>query len=56
MIVLSTDTEVDEPLLRRLMPAISHTYRLDYDADSRSTTAYPGYFDDEETVHAVHKA
>jgi DNA sulfur modification protein DndD len=53
VIVLSTDTEVDDKLLRRLMPAVSHTYRLDYDPDLRATTARPGYFDDEETPRAV---
>ena len=55
VIVLSTDTEVDEGLLRKLMPAVSHTYRLDYDQERRSTTARPGYFDEEETVDAVYK-
>lgn len=53
VIVLSTDTEVDDKLLRRLMPAVSHTYRLDYDPDARATTARPGYFDDEEAPRAV---
>ncbi len=56
VIVLSTDTEIDEKLLPGLMPAISHTYRLDYDPDLRSTTVYPGYFDGEEVTHAVHQA
>jgi DNA sulfur modification protein DndD len=51
VIVLSTDTEVDDALLRRLKPAISHTYRLDYDPDRRATTAYVGYFDDEKGEH-----
>ena len=52
VIVLSTDTEVDHALLRRLMPAVSHMYRLDYDPATRSTTARPGYFD-EEASHAL---
>ncbi|WEJ99480.1 MAG: DNA sulfur modification protein DndD [Candidatus Sphingomonas phytovorans] len=56
VIVLSTDTEVDDRLLERLMPAVSHTYRLDYDPEQRSTTARPGYFDDEERTDAVHQA
>lgn len=56
VIVLSTDTEVDDKLLDKLMPAVSHTYRLDYDPELRSTTARPGYFDDEEPADAVHQA
>jgi DNA sulfur modification protein DndD len=47
VIVLSTDTEVDDALLKRLGPSISHTYRLDYDPVRGATTATPGYFDDE---------
>ena len=53
VIVLSTDTEVDEKLLGRLMPAVSHTYRLDYDPDLRATTAVPGYFDGGEAGSAL---
>lgn len=57
VIVLSTDTEVDDPLLRRLKPAVSHTYRLDYNPKLRATTAHAGYFDDEkEEQHALHQA
>jgi DNA sulfur modification protein DndD len=56
VIVLSTDTEVDRALLRKLMPAVSHTYRLDYDPEQRSTSARAGYFYDEEVADAVHQA
>ena len=56
VIVLSTDTEVDAKLLDRLMPAVSHTYRLDYNPDMRATTAIPGYFDDGEAGNAVQQA
>ena len=56
VIVLSTDTEVDAKLLDRLMPAVSHTYRLDYDPDLRATTVVPGYFDDGEAGNAVQQA
>jgi DNA sulfur modification protein DndD len=56
VIVLSTDTEVDDALLHRLMPAVSHMYRLDYDPETRSTTAKSGYFEDEEARDAVHQA
>ncbi|SEL80027.1 DNA sulfur modification protein DndD [Sphingomonas palmae] len=55
VIVLSTDTEVDDPLLRRLRPAVSHTYRLDYDPERRATSAHRGYFGDEEAADAVHQ-
>ena len=56
VIVLSTDTEIDDKLLHRLMPAVSHTYRLDYDPEKRATVALPGYFDNEEVGDAVYKA
>lgn len=56
VIVLSTDTEVDDPLLRRLKPAVSHTYRLDYDPELRATTAHAGYFGEEkEKQNALHQ-
>lgn len=53
VIVLSTDTEVDDRLLEHLMPAVSHTYRLEYDPVQRSTSARAGYFYDEEAVDAL---
>jgi DNA sulfur modification protein DndD len=56
VIVLSTDTEVDRTLLEKLMPAVSHTFRLEYDSKLGSTAAVPGYFDDKETADAVHEA
>ena len=46
VIILSTDTEVDEHLLKRLSPSISHAYRLDYDHDDRATKVTDGYFGD----------
>jgi len=55
VIVLSTDTEVDRTLLEQLMPAVSHTYSLEYDSTGGSTIVVPGYFD-EETADAVHEA
>lgn len=56
VIVLSTDTEVDEALLASLAPSISHSYRLDFDPASRATTVAPGYFGDEEQPYALHQA
>jgi DNA sulfur modification protein DndD len=58
VIVLSTDTEVDAELLARLSPSISHSYRLDYDPESRATTGLPGYFGDEaeENDYALQQA
>lgn len=59
VIVLSTDTEVDDALLARLAPSVSHTYRLDYDAGTGATTAHHGYFGDdveEEAIHALQQA
>ncbi|RYY26126.1 MAG: DNA sulfur modification protein DndD [Sphingomonadales bacterium] len=57
VIVLSTDTEIDDALLRKLGNSVSHAYRLDYDAERRATSVVPGYFDDKRggTVRALHK-
>lgn len=44
VIMLSTDTEVDAPLLRDLTPSISHAYHLEYDASEGRTVARSGYF------------
>jgi DNA sulfur modification protein DndD len=56
VVVLSTDTEVDEDLLGSLLPSVSHSYRLDYQADGRSTLVQPGYFGEEEPARAVQQA
>jgi len=44
VLVLSTDTEVDESLFAALGPYMSHAYHLRYDGAERYTTADPGYF------------
>ncbi|WP_414463551.1 DNA sulfur modification protein DndD [Hyphomicrobium sp. DY-1] len=44
VILLSTDTEVDETLVAALGDSISHAYRLDYDQDAACTVVSPGYF------------
>ena len=40
VILLATDTEVDEQTLSRLEPAISHMYHLEYDATQGRTVVY----------------
>lgn len=44
VLVLSTDTEVDEALFATLEPFVSHAYHLQYDQLERDTTADAGYF------------
>jgi len=44
VIILSTDTEVDEELYSSLSNSISHAFKLDFDERHRSTTAIEGYF------------
>jgi DNA sulfur modification protein DndD len=57
VIVLSTDTEIDDALLSKLGGSVSHAYRLDYDPKRRATTAVPGYFSDgKDDEHAVQQA
>ncbi len=44
VIILSTDTEVDEVFYTELSKHISHAYRLDYDPATGSSIAKEGYF------------
>lgn len=58
VVLLSTDTELDEGLARDLGPAVSHSYRLDYDREASRTIVSRGYFDDipVELIHALQQA
>ncbi len=44
VILLSTDTEVDQPLFKQLSPAVSHCYHLEYDQKEGRTNATEDYF------------
>jgi DNA sulfur modification protein DndD len=44
VVLLSTDTEIDEELYGDLEPAVSRTYRLDYNAAEASAQVVEGYF------------
>lgn len=44
VVVLSTDTEVDEHFFEDLGSTISHAYHLDFDESSRATVVRKGYF------------
>lgn len=44
VILLSTDTEVDDELFDQLKPAVSHVYHLDYDQAEGRTQVSSGYF------------
>jgi len=44
VILLSTDEEVDEASLTRLLPHVGRSYTLNFDEERRSTTIQPGYF------------
>jgi len=44
VIILSTDTEVDEDFYRELSSSVSHAYKLDFDSNTSSTSAFEGYF------------
>jgi DNA sulfur modification protein DndD len=60
VILLSTDTEIDNRLLTDLGASVSHTYRLDYDSAFGRTVASPGYFDagslKKEGIHELQQA
>jgi len=44
VIILSTDTEVDEEFHDQLSSHISHAYKLNYSTEDKSTSAKEGYF------------
>jgi DNA sulfur modification protein DndD len=56
VIVLSTDTEIDDALLAKLGPKVSHSFRLDYDHKARATRVLSGYFGDEGQGDALQQA
>ncbi len=44
VIILSTDTEVDQHYFKALSPSISHAYHLEFSGETEATTASEGYF------------
>jgi DNA sulfur modification protein DndD len=44
VVILSTDSEIDQIYFRDLRRSISHAYRLDFDNDENGTTINDGYF------------
>lgn len=44
VLLLSTDKEIDEPLLRKLEPSIAHSYLLTHDDSKHSTEIERGYW------------
>ena len=44
VIILSTDTEIDQKYIKALNPFISHAYHLQYNPETESSTASEGYF------------
>jgi DNA sulfur modification protein DndD len=53
VIILSTDTEVDEELYSSLSNSISHAFKLDFDEKLRSSAAIEGYFWKSNEAEAV---
>lgn len=44
VIILSTDTEIDQKYIEALNPFISHAYHLQYNPETESSSASEGYF------------
>ena len=44
VVVLSTDTEVDQRFYEDLAPHLSHSYHLQFDEETGSTKVEEGYF------------
>lgn len=44
VIILSTDTEIDQKYIKALNPFISHAYHLQYNPETESSSASKGYF------------
>lgn len=54
VLVLSTDTEVDQAFYDGLRPSISHTFHLEFDESEGYTTVSQGYFwNRQELAHAA---
>ncbi|AXI78537.1 DNA sulfur modification protein DndD [Peterkaempfera bronchialis] len=53
VLLLSTDEEIDEHLLRRLKPSIAHSYVLVHDDTTFTTRVAEGYWWTEGALHAV---
>ncbi len=58
VILLSTDTEIDEALMHDLASSVSHAFRLDYDHEAGRTVVSNGYFSTEPAgrIHALQQA
>jgi len=56
VILLSTDTEIDENLLATLAPSVSHSFRLDFDQLDGRTDVSPGYFGTENNAAEGYRA
>lgn len=52
VLLLSTDQEIDEPLLRKLEPSIAHSYLLTHDDTNHSTEVQSGYWWPMEVTNA----
>jgi len=44
VVILSTDTEIEETAFEKLQPSIARAYHLEYDDAEKCTTANEGYF------------
>ncbi|WP_288389725.1 DNA sulfur modification protein DndD [uncultured Alteromonas sp.] len=53
VILLSTDTEVDEDFYQALAPKISHAFEIEFDQQTRSSTVKEGYFWQDKIQEAV---
>jgi len=56
VIILSTDTEVDQRLFQQLQPHIARAYRLDFDSREGCTKVKSGYFWEGEEVDECQQA
>ena len=53
VIILSTDTEVDEEFYEELSSSISHAYKLEFDSKTKCSSATEGYFWKHQQSEAV---
>lgn len=51
VILLSTDTEIDQIYFQALRPTLARCYRLDFDLESNSTSVMTGYFEASDETH-----
>ena len=50
VLVFSTDTEIDDQLLKTIKPSVSFEYLIQYDGNTNSSSFHKGYFTNDKVT------